>query len=146
MTIGVARLERDQRLVDGGGSGIGGGKDGRDHAHRHADFDHLFFGQLAQDADGFHAAHAARKPVAGQQVLDVLVFGVAVAGLFDGQLGQMPGIGARRRGHALDDGVHLLLGKGAVLQPGCVGLLDLGADLLDGEEVFILQHQPLVTS
>ena len=142
---GVAGLEGDQRLVDGGGSGIGGGQNGRHHAHRHADFDDLFFGQFAQDADGLHAAHAARQPVAVQQILDVLVFGVAVAGLFDGQIGQAFGIGARRRGHALDDGVHLLLGIRAVLLPGGVRLLDLGADLLDRQEVFIFEHRPVTS-
>ena len=77
-----------------------------------------------------------------EQILDVLVFGVAVAGLFDREIGQALGVGARRRGHALHNGVHLLLGVGAVLLPGSVRLLDLGADLLNGQEVFILEHRP----
>ena len=120
-------------LINRRRSGIGGGQNGRDHAHRDADFDQLFFRQFAQNADGFHAAHAARKPVGGQQVLDVLVFGVAVSGLFDGEIGQALGMGARRRCHPLHDGVHLFLRIGAVLLPGCVCLLDLGADFLDRE-------------
>ena len=88
MTMALPALSEISDLVDGRGGGIGGGQDGRHHAHRHADFDDFLFGNFAQDADGFHAAHAARKPVAVQQVLDVLVFGVAVAGLFHGQVGQ----------------------------------------------------------
>ena len=62
----VARLERDQRLVDRGGRGIGGRQDRRDDAHGHADFDDPLFGQFAEEADGLHAAHAARQPVGVQ--------------------------------------------------------------------------------
>ena len=102
-------------------------------------------GNLAQNADGLHAAHAARQPVAAEQILDVLVFGVAVAGLFDREVGEALGVGARRGGHALDNRVDLLLGVGAVLLPGGVRLLDFGADLLDGQEVFILEHQPVIS-
>ena len=141
---GVPRFERNQDLVNGRGGGIGGGQDGRHHAHGNADLHHLFFRQLAQNADGFHAAHAPRQPVGAQQILDVLVLGVAVAGLFDRHVGEALGIGARHGSHALDDGVNPLLGKGAVFEPGGIGLLDLGADLLDREKVFVLDHRPLL--
>ncbi len=74
-----------------------------------AEFDDLFVGQLAQKADGFHAAHAAGQEVGREQIFDVLVFGVAVARLFDGELGEMAGVGAGGGGHALDDRVDLFL-------------------------------------
>src|ERR1017187_5292516 len=141
---GVAGLERDQYLVDGGGRGIGGGQDGRHNAHRSADLDDLFFGDLADDADGFHAAHAAREPVGGKQVLDVLIFGVAVAGFFHGHVGEVFGIGARGGSHAFDNRIDLFLRERAVLLPSCECLLDLGADLLDRDKVFVREHRTLL--
>ena len=39
---------------------MGGGQDRRYHAHGDADFDQLFFRQFPQNADGLHAAYAAR--------------------------------------------------------------------------------------
>ena len=50
---GVPRFERNQCLVNGRGGGIGGRQDGRHHAHGNADLHHLFFRQLAQNADVF---------------------------------------------------------------------------------------------
>src|SRR5450756_2794780 len=141
---GVAGLEGDQGLRHGRGGGIGGGQNGRHHAHRHADLDNLFVGEFAQNADRLDAAHSPRQPVAVQQILDVLVFGVAIAGLFDGQIGQAFGVSARRRGHALHNGVHLLLRIRAVFLPGGERLFDFGADLLYGQEIFVFEHGPLL--
>ena len=45
-------------------------------------------------------------------------------------------MGAGGGGHVLDNGVHLLLGEITVLQPGSIRLINLGADLLYGQEVF----------
>src|SRR5436190_17102072 len=47
---------------------------------------------------------------------------------------------ARSRSHGFDDRVDLFLRKGPVTAPRGVCLLDLGADLLDGDQVGILQH------
>ena len=85
-------------------------------------------------------AHAPRKPIRRQQVLDVLVLGVAVARLLDGHFGQPPGVGARGGGHRSTTRVHPLLGIFAVLQPGPVRFFNFGANLLDGQEVFVFQH------
>src|SRR5207249_5282338 len=106
---GVAGFERDQGLVDGGGSRVGSGENGGHYADRDADFDQALLGNLAQNADRLHAAHAAREPVATEKILDVLVGGVAVAGFFDREIGQAPGISAGRGGHAFDDCVDLVL-------------------------------------
>ena len=141
---GVARFERNERLVNRRGSGIGSGQNGRHHSHGNAHLHHFFFRQLAQYADRLHAPHAPRQPVRAQDVLDVLILGVAVAGLFHRHLGETPGIGARGGPHPLDDGVDLLLGKATVFEPCGIGLLDLGADLLDREKVFVLDHHPLL--
>ena len=42
--------------------------------------------------------------------------------------------------HALDNGVDLLLVVVAIFLPGCVGFFDFGANLLDGDEVFVFEH------
>ena len=140
----VARLERDQRFRNRGGGGIGGRKNGGNHADRNSDLHDLFLGDFAQNADGFHAAHAPRQIIGGQQVLDVLIFGVAVAGFFHGEFGQAAGMGARGCGHALHNGIHLFLGIRAVFLPGNEGLFDFGADLLNGQEILIFEHLPLL--
>ena len=56
-------------------------------------FDQLLVRQFAQHAYGLHAAQPARQDVAVQQVLGDLVLGVAVAGLFHRQLGQLSRVG-----------------------------------------------------
>src|ERR1035441_9974228 len=122
---------------------------GVEQARRHyaqgcADRDDFFFGEFAEDADGPDAAHTAREPIAVEQILDVLVFGVAVAGLFDGHIGEALGIGAGGGGHTLHNGVHLFLRIRAVFLPGSERLFDFGADLLYGEEVFVFEHDPLL--
>ncbi len=139
---GVAGFEGDQDFVDGGGGGVGGGQNGGDDADGNGIFDDAFFGDFAQHADGAHAAHPARQQVGVQQVFGDLIFDVAVAGFFDGHGGEGFGVGAAGGGHAFDDGINLRLVEGAVLLPGGVSLFDLGADLLNGDEVFVFEHQP----
>ncbi len=71
--------------------------------------DDSLFRQLADDADGLHSAHTAGQQVGAQEVLGQLVLGVAIACFLDGERGQPLHVGARRSGHALDNGVDLLL-------------------------------------
>src|SRR6266852_4610713 len=49
-------------------------------------------------------------------------------------------VACRRRSHALDDRVNLLLIVEAVSQPSCVGFFYFGANRFDGDEVFVFEH------
>ena len=137
---GITRFERDKAFVNRRGRGIGGGQDGRHHSHRDPDLSDLLVRQLAQNADRFHPAHTAGQQVGAEQILGQLVRGVAVAGLLDGQLRQALRFSARRGGHPLDNAIDLLLVKVTVFLPGGVGFFHLGANLLNGNEVFVFEH------
>src|SRR5258706_4002037 len=136
----VTGLKRDQRLIDRGRSRVGSRKDRGDHAHRRPELDDPLLGKLAQDAGGAHSAHPRRKDFSRQHVLRILAGRVAISRFLHGQLSQSLGMGARSSGHSFDDHVDLFLRKSAVAAPRRVRLLDLRADLLDGDQVGILQH------
>jgi len=63
--------------------------------------------------------------------------GVAVAGFFNRHFSQPAGVRARGRRRRFDNRIHLLLGIAPVFEGGLIGLVDLGADLLNGQEIFI---------
>ena len=132
---GVARLQADEAFVDDGRGGVGGGQDRGDHAHGHADFHHLLLRQLAENADRLHAADSAGEEIGVQQVFGDLVLDVAVLGFFDGHFRQHLGIRPAGGGHRLDDAVDLLLVEPLIRPEGRQGLLHLGADFLQGDEI-----------
>ena len=138
---GVLRFERDERLVDGGGSGVCGGNHGGDNADWGGDFDDSLFAVFADYADGADVANGARDVNRGEAVLRDFVGDVAVAGFFDSEASErFSGFGGGV-GAGFDDGVNLLLGECGELLLGFVGPLDGVAGFLDGNQVAIAQAQ-----
>ena len=137
----VAGFERDQRVVDGGGSRIRRGNHGRHHADRRGDFDDALFAVLADHADSAHAGHGPRHVHRRQPVLRRLVRDIAEASLFHGNARQRFGGSGARRGATLHDGVNLLLGKCRELLLSSSGARYEVAGFLDGNEVTVAQIQ-----
>ena len=132
----VAPLERDQDLVNRGGSRIGRRQDRRHHAHRHGDFDDALRSVFAHHADGLQRpdgfVHALRR----KKVLQDLVLDHAIGGLFHRQARQLFRIGGGRGRHRVHDAVHLLLGEILEFEECLVGALDQFARFGDGAFVF----------
>ena len=128
--IAVARLEREQRLENRGGSRVRRRDDGRDHAQRLGNAPDAERLVLLDHAAGLRLLVGVVDVFGGVVVFDHLVLHDAHARLLDGQLGQrdarlvgrhrrraedavylllrIRGIGALRRAHALDgDGQRL---------------------------------------
>ena len=81
----VAALDRHHRLVDGGGAGIGRGRDGRDDAHGLGVFDDALGRVFLDDADRFGAHEIAQRAEGLPLLLDDLVGNIAEAGIRDRQ-------------------------------------------------------------
>ena len=77
--------------------------------------------------------HALRR----EQVLLDLVGDDAEAGFFDGQAGERFGLRRDRRGHRVDDGVDLRLGKLGEDELRFLGAARQRARLGDGREIFV---------
>lgn len=126
---GVAGLQRQHDLVDGGGGGVGGGGDGGDDALGGGHLLHAESLVLGNDAAGLLVAHVVPDMLGGILVLGDLIHHDAVAGLFAGHFGQRDPHFGHGHGRLFADGVHLLLGKGAVRFLRCT---DDGKGFLQG--------------
>ena len=106
---GVACLECQQALEDGGGSGVGRGDDGGNHAEWLGDLRHAVSLVLLNDAAGAGVAVGVVDVLGGVVVLDDLVLHDAHAGLLDCQLGERDARLIGGDGGSPENGVHLLL-------------------------------------
>ncbi len=109
---GVAGLQGDEGLEDGGRGGVGGGNDGGDEAHRLGDLLEAESLILLDDAAGLHILVGVVDVLGGVVVLDDLVLHHAHAGLLHGHLGQGDTLHVGSLGGLEEDPVHLLLGVG----------------------------------
>ena len=134
----VAGLDRDERLEDRGGGGIGGGDDRRDHAHRLGDLHHPCLRVFPQDAHRTEGADVVVDVHRREEVLGRLVLRVAEARFLVGEAGQPLGLGARGLGHRFDDPIDLLLGELLEGGGGLLGARGEAPRLLDREEVLVL--------
>ena len=106
---GVACLDGDQCLENGGAGGIGAGNQTGHDADRHRDFQHLLFGILPDDPDGFFILDKIVNGAGRKQILCDFVVFFAKAGIADGHLRQFLRSLFCGRGHGGHDTVHLLL-------------------------------------
>ena len=134
---GVASLQRNERLVDDRGGGVGGRDDARDHADGNRDFHDLVDLVLAEYAHRLHILDAGVDLLAGKQVLDLLVLGLAVAGLFVGHDSQRLGLGGRGFGNGLDHRVDAFLPQLRKLGLGGTGGAHQGTGFLDGQQILV---------
>ena len=109
---GVAGLQGDEGLEDGGGGGVGGGDDGGDEAHGLGDLLEAEGLVLLDDPAGLHVLIGVVDVLGGVVVLDDLVLHHAHARLRNGHLGQRNTLAVGSLGGFEEDAVHLLLGEG----------------------------------
>lgn len=126
---GVAGLQRQHDLVDGGGGGVCGGGDGGDDALGGGHLLHAIGLVLGNDAAGLLVAHVVPDMLGGILVLGDLIHDDAVAGFLAGHFGQRDPHFGHGHGRLFADGVHQLLGKGAVRFLRCT---DDGKGFLQG--------------
>ena len=119
----VAGLQGDERLEDRGGSGVGDRSHRTDHTDRLGYFSDTGQFVTVDHAHGAQVTHRVGDVLAGEDVLDGLVFEQPSAGLFDRQPGQLSVRAERRKGRLLDDVVDLLLVVRLELQERLLGVL-----------------------
>ena len=106
---GASRLEGNQNLVDRRGSGVGRGRDRRDHTEGIGDFHDLAFLVAPHDADGAHRPDELEDLLGREEVLLDLVGHDPVAGLFHRQAREFLRTWPCRVGHGGDTAIDLFL-------------------------------------
>ena len=129
---GVARLDGDLRLVEGGRGGVGGGDQAGDDAHGHRDGADLLHLVPLQLAHGLHVLDVLVDAAAAEDVLDDLVLYLAEAGVLMGHLRQTAGVAHTGVGNGPDDVVHLGLGHIGQFLLGLLRRLHQLTDFLHG--------------
>ncbi len=109
---GVAGLQGDEGLEDGGRGGVGGGNNGGDEAHGLGNLLEAESLILLDDAAGLHILVGVVDVLGGVVVLDDLVLHHAHAGFLHGHLGQGDALHVGGLGGLKENAVHLLLGVG----------------------------------
>ena len=137
MTMALRALTAIKDLEEGGRGGVGGGDQGGHHAHRPGDLVQPAGGVLADHTDRFQVADAFPDRARAELILEFLVRGHAVAGLFLGQAPQALGGLVAGFGHGRADAVHLLLGGPAPALPGLMRCSHQVARFLNGGEILI---------
>jgi hypothetical protein len=108
---GIAGFQRNQRLENGGGSGVGGGHDAAQDANGLGNGDGAEAVVFRQHAAGFFILVLVVDVLGGKVILDHLVFHHPHAGFFHRHARQRNariGCGQRR---AAENDIHLLLGE-----------------------------------
>jgi hypothetical protein len=108
---GAARLDGNQRLVEGGGGRIGRRNDPGDDAEGLCKLDDPRLVIAANHPDRLHRPDVLMHPFAAEPVLDDLVFVDAESSFVDGEAGEGGGVLPAGGSHRVDDGVDLLLGE-----------------------------------
>ena len=108
---GVAALERNQGLVDGGGSRVGGGNDRGNDPDRRGDLQDSFFSVLSDDADRPEVFDGLVDKLGAEFVLEDLVGDVAETGFLHGHAGKLLGSSQPSLGHLSNHGIDLVLGE-----------------------------------
>ena len=140
---GVAGLQGQQALEDGGGGGVGGRDDGGHDSHGLGDLLEAHGGVVLDDAAGLHVLVLVVDVLGGVVVLDDLVLHDAHAGLLHGHLGQGDALLVGGHGGLVEDLVDLLLGEGGELGLRGTHLLETGLqrlDAVDGGGLDLLSH------
>ncbi len=134
---GVAGLDRGEDLEQDGGGRVGDRDDAGDDADRTADRGRPRVLIDPEDADGPHAEESVGTEPCVVEVLDDLVLEDAVAGLVDGEAGELLGGGGTGLCHGADDGVDArLVGSLEQLEGGaCAARLE--ARVEDRREICI---------
>src|SRR5690625_3271009 len=133
----AAGLRRNDRLVHRRRRRICGWDERSDDAHRRGNLPDRSVFYLIDDADGPHALHPFVQRPCREEVLLRLALPPSEARHFVGHLAEAFGCLCASFNHSIDDGVDLILRKGAVALLGGFGEAHHLTRLLDGTEVLV---------
>ena len=108
---GIARFECNQDFKNSGGSGVGGGNNGSDDAHRHGNLYDAGLFIFADDADSFHVFNGMVNVSRAEEIFFNLIGNYAVGGLLHRHACQRLSMLARRGSTGRHHCINLFLGK-----------------------------------
>ena len=126
---GVAGLQRQHDFINGSGGRVGSGGNGGDDTLRGCNLFHAIGLVFGNDTAGLLIAHVVPDMLRGILILGDLIHNDAVAGFLAGHFGQRDPHFGHGHSRLFTDGIHLLLGKGAVRFLRCT---DDGKGFLQG--------------